>query len=102
MGYYHRFSARQDGKSLKTATALGYDTEKDNAPRVLAKGNGLLAKKIIGLAIANDIPIRDDPVLAAALYNLDINETIPPEMYRVVAEVLAYVYRIHVRQTLEK
>jgi flagellar biosynthesis protein len=98
MEYFNRFSTKRNSPGKNTATALGYDPEKDSAPRVLAQGEGLLAKKIISLAIANNIPLREDPVLAAALATLEINDTIPPEMYRVVAEVLAYVYRIHLRQ----
>jgi flagellar biosynthesis protein len=76
------------------ATALGYDPEKDTAPRVLASGQGIIAEKIIALAQANGISIREDPVLAMALSGIDINAEIPPELYTVVAEILAYIYRI--------
>jgi flagellar biosynthesis protein len=76
------------------ATALGYDPEKDSAPRVLASGQGKIAEQIIALAQANGIQIREDPVLAMALSGIDINAEIPPELYTVVAEILAYVYRI--------
>lgn len=76
------------------AAALGYEPGKDDAPRVLASGKGKIAEQIIAIARKNGIPIRDDPVLAAALSEIDINKTIPPELYRVVAEVLSYIYRI--------
>jgi flagellar biosynthesis protein len=76
------------------AVALGYDAEKDEAPRVLASGEGKVAEKIIALAQANGIPIRNDPALAAALATVDLDATIPPELYTVVAEVLAFVYRV--------
>ncbi len=76
------------------AVALGYAPGQDAAPRVLAAGQGVIAEQIIALARANGIPIRDDPVLVSALAGVDIGEEIPPELYRVVAEVLAYVYRI--------
>lgn len=76
------------------AVALGYDAAHDAAPRVLATGQGRIAEQIIGTARANGIPIRDDPVLAAALATLELDTVIPPELYAVVAEVLAYVYRI--------
>lgn len=76
------------------AVALGYDPLKDEAPRVLASGKKKIAEQIIALAKQNGIPIRDDPVLTAALMEIDINQTIPPELYRVVAEVLSYIYRI--------
>jgi flagellar biosynthesis protein len=77
-----------------TATALGYDPEKDMAPRVVAAGQGEIARKIIEKARECGIPIKEDPVLAMALESIDVNETIPPELYRVIAEVFAYVYRI--------
>ncbi len=80
------------------AVALGYDPIKDEAPRVLASGKGKLAEQIIQVAAQNGIPIRDDPVLTAALMEIDINQTIPTELYRVVAEVLSYIYRIQQKQ----
>lgn len=83
------------GKPLARATALGYDPEQDAAPRVLATGRGEIAQQIIKLAIANNIPLREDPILAAALSSIDLNEEVPPELYAVVAEVFAYLYRIH-------
>lgn len=83
----------QDDDSPK-AVALGYDPIKDEAPRVLASGKMKMAEQIIAIAKQNGIPIRDDPVLTAALMEIDINQTIPPELYRVVAEVLSYIYRI--------
>jgi flagellar biosynthesis protein len=76
------------------ATALGYTPGEDPAPRVLAAGRGKIAQQIIDLANTNGIPIREDPILSAALSTIDINEEIPPELYAVVAEVFAYIYRI--------
>ena len=76
------------------AVALGYDAGRDEAPRLLASGEGLIADKIIALARDNGIPIREDPALAAALATVDLGAAIPPELYAVVAEVLAYVYRV--------
>lgn len=80
------------------AIALGYDPDKDNAPRVLASGQGKVAEQIIALAHQNGVPIREDPVLAMALSGVDINAEIPPELYTVVAEILAYIYRIRTHQ----
>lgn len=77
-----------------TASALGYDPEKDMAPKVIASGKGDVARRIIEKAKECGIPIKEDPVLALALESIDVNETIPPELYRVIAEVFAYVYRI--------
>jgi flagellar biosynthesis protein len=87
----------ENGQKPLQATALGYEPGKDVAPRVLATGKGAVAEKIITLAQENNIPIREDPVLAAALATVDLNETIPPELYKVVAEILAYVYRIRLK-----
>jgi len=81
------------------AVALGYNPSKDSAPRVLATGDGLVAEKIIAIAKENKIPIREDPVLVAALASIDLDETIPPELYAVVAEVLAFVYRVRQKQS---
>jgi flagellar biosynthesis protein len=77
-----------------TAAALGYDPEKDAAPRVIASGKGEIARKIIEKAKEYGIPIREDPVLALALATINVNDTIPVELYSVVAEVFAYIYRI--------
>jgi flagellar biosynthesis protein len=84
----------EENSSGQIATALGYDPEKDPAPRVLASGQGEIARKIIEKAKEFGIPIREDPVLAMALATININDTIPVELYSVVAEVFAYIYRI--------
>ena len=78
----------------RKAVALGYDPEADIAPRVIATAQGALAEKVIAIALANDIPIREDPLLTAALANVRLDDVIPPELFAVVAEVLAYVYRV--------
>lgn len=88
--YIHPDSSEDSQK----AVALGYEPSKDDAPRVLATGKKKIAEQIIAIAKQNGIPIREDPVLTAALMEIDINQTIPPELYRVVAEVLSYIYRI--------
>jgi flagellar biosynthesis protein len=80
------------------AVALGYDPEKDDAPRVLASGVGGVAERIVALAKENGILIREDPMLTAALATVDLDTTIPPELYAVVAEVLVYVYRVKERK----
>jgi flagellar biosynthesis protein len=76
------------------ATALAYIPEQDDAPRVIATGKGLIAEQIIARAKENGIPVHEDPLLAAALSMVDVGSEIPPELYRVVAEILAYVFRI--------
>lgn len=80
---------------MKKAVALQYDKAKHDAPTVTAKGQGLVAEKIIELAHKYDIPIKDDPDLIEVLSSLEINEEIPPDIYAVVAELLAFVYSIN-------
>ena len=81
----------------KTAVALRYDPahEKNTAPRVVASGSGCLAEEILRLARVNDIPLRQDPALAVALAALDVGQEIPGELFRAVAEVLAFVYKLN-------
>lgn len=90
----YRDGAGRGGSRPQRAVALGYDPVKDGAPRVLAAGCGLLAEQIIAIADQQGIPIRDDPLLAAALSQVDLDAEIPPELYALVAEVLAYIYRL--------
>jgi flagellar biosynthesis protein len=79
------------------AVALRYDRVKDGAPRVVAKGQGPVAENIIALAREHGVPLQEDPNLASALCALDIETEIPPELYRAVAEVLAFIYRLNGR-----
>lgn len=77
--------------------ALGYDVDKDSVPKVVAKGAGKTAARIIELAQEHNIPVRKDEDLVLALSQLDLGEVIPPELYPAVAEILAYVYRMNGR-----
>jgi flagellar biosynthesis protein len=77
------------------AVALKYDRKKDNAPRVIAKGRGEIAKKIIEVAKAHNVPMYEDKNLIQILEALDLETEIPPELYRAVAEVLAFIYRLN-------
>ena len=74
------------------AAAIKYDNRKDAAPKVIAKGRGATAEKIIELAQKNNVPIKSDPALVQILSKLDIDEQIPVELYKAVAEILAFVY----------
>ncbi|MFJ8243992.1 EscU/YscU/HrcU family type III secretion system export apparatus switch protein [Peribacillus asahii] len=76
------------------AIALKYDSEKDLAPKVLARGKGKVAENILEKAKELNIPVQKDPSLAELLGKLDINETIPDELYRAVAEVFAFIYKM--------
>ena len=80
-------------KKPKQAVALEYDP-KDIAPRILAIGKGQVAERIIETAKKEDIPIHRDEKLAKTLSKLEIGDTIPPELYEVVAEVLVFVDRL--------
>jgi flagellar biosynthesis protein len=90
----YRDVAEREVTRSQQAVALGYDPDKDGAPRVLAAGRGLLAEQIISIAGQQGIPIREDTLLAAALAQVELDAEIPPELYALVAEVLAYVYRL--------
>ena len=91
--------AEKDGGNAKElsrqmAVALGYEPDKMLAPKVLAKGRGEVAKAILKVAREAGIPVKEDSDLAQVLEKLDIDAEIPPELYKVVAEVLAFVYRM--------
>lgn len=77
------------------AVALSYDSKKMSAPKVIAKGAGILAERIKELSKECGIPLVEDKPLAQALYKVvDLGEEIPSHLYKAVAEILAYVYRL--------
>jgi len=79
----------------RLAVALKYDNEQMDAPFVLAKGAGSVAKNIRKIARENDIPLVEDKALARNLYSsVDIGQEVGSELYQAVAEVLAYVYKL--------
>ena len=80
---------------FKKAVALRYNKTQDKAPRVVAKGKGKVAQKIIDIALKNNIPLFEDRNLAQLLESLDLDTEIPPELYRAVAEVLVFIYRLN-------
>ena len=90
--------ARRSATRRQLAVALRYDEDREAAPRVLASGRGKVAQKILDLARAQGIPVREDPDLVEALAKLDIGSLIPTELYPAVAEVLAFVYRQNQRR----
>ncbi len=75
------------------AAALRYQRGKDEAPQLLAKGRGVVAERILEIAKEHAIPIHHDAGLVDVLSRLDLEEQIPPEVYLVVAEILAFIYR---------
>lgn len=82
-------------ENRKGAIALGYDLNKNEAPKIIAKGFGEIAAKIIKVAQENNIVIHNDQLLFNSLYRLEVGEEIPVKMYQVIAELLAYVYKIN-------
>ncbi|EST52599.1 FhlB domain-containing protein [Brevibacillus panacihumi W25] len=78
----------------KQAVALKYQAGTMEAPKVVAKGSGYVAENILKVAQDHQIPVQEDPSLVEVLGKLDLNQQIPPELYQVVAEVLAFVYRL--------
>lgn len=86
-------SDQQPVTPREQAVALRYHPEKQDAPVLVAKGKGLVARHIIDKAMEHDIPIQEDASLVEVLSKLELNQQIPPELYQLVAEVLSFVYR---------
>ncbi len=82
------------------AVALSYATGTDRAPRVSAKGRGAIAEKIIAIAKENGIPIREDADMVEILSKLDMDDEIPPHLYKAVAEILSFIYRVNASKAL--
>lgn len=83
---------------IPRAVALKYDAAEYATPEVVASGRGHIAEKIIALARTHGVYIKEDPDLVEVLARLDIGEVIPPELYAVVAEILAFVYRVNAQK----
>lgn len=81
---------KEEKQKAKTAVALAYEPG-DMAPKILATGKGEVAERIIETAKENDVPFYKDNKLAETLSKLEIGDTIPPELYDVVAEILVFV-----------
>ncbi len=79
----------------KKVVALRYDPASDSAPKVVAKGKGLVAEQILSLAKKNDVPVREDVNLVRVLSGLKLNQEIPPELYQAVAAILAFLHRVN-------
>ncbi len=77
------------------ACALKYVAEEMDSPMLIAKGTELIAKKIINIAKEHNVPVIENPPVARALFRMvDINQSIPPELYKAVAEILIFVYKM--------
>lgn len=80
-------------ESRQYAVALAYG-QGDMAPRVLAKGRGLLAEQIISRAHEHGVYVHESPELVSLLMQVDLDQHIPPQLYLAVAELLAWLYRL--------
>jgi flagellar biosynthesis protein len=76
------------------AAALNYRAGTDSAPTLVAKGRGLVADKIVALAKEHGIPIHEDQNMVEILSTLNLYEEIPPDLYKAVAELLAFIYKM--------
>ncbi|AEM73987.1 EscU/YscU/HrcU family type III secretion system export apparatus switch protein [Caldicellulosiruptor acetigenus] len=77
-------------KKVKKAVAIKYELE-DIAPKIVAKGKGYVAEKIIEKAKDEDIPVYEDQSIAEKLFNLELQEYIPEDLYEVVAQILVFI-----------
>jgi len=84
-------------EAVTSAIAISYNPEKHQAPVVVAKGRGWLARRIVESARAHGVAVISDPVALEALRFVDIGQEIPPRVYHMVAEILAFVYSLQQR-----
>ena len=77
------------------AVALRYLRGRDQAPRVIAKGRGSVAERILQIARKNDVPVHPDTDLVEVLVRLELDQFIPADLYQAVAEILSYLYRMN-------
>ena len=94
---------RMDDKqgSLKSAVAITYG-QTDAAPRVVAKGRGLIAEQIIQRAREHGVYVHESPELVSLLMQIDLDQRIPPQLYVAVSELLAWLYRLESGQTVSE
>ncbi len=81
-------------ETVDKAIAIKYDKEKDKAPKVVAKGQNLIAQKIKDIAQEHNIYIEKNKNLANTLYKLKINDEIPEELYEAIAKILVFIYNL--------
>ena len=79
---------------MKKAVALRYDKDKENAPRVIAKGQGNTAENIIKIAELHNLPIRKDEDLIELLSKVELDKEVPEALYKAVAEIFSFIYKV--------
>ena len=85
--------AKPSNDPLKSAVALAY-SQTDAAPRVVAKGHGMIAEQIILRAREHGVYVHESPELVSLLMQIDLDQRIPPQLYIAVSELLAWIYRL--------
>lgn len=85
-------------KPKEAAVALKYDMDEDAAPKVVAKGQGEVAKKIVEQAQEHEIPVYKDEKLAGQLAAMEIDDYIPEELYEAVAQILVFIAKVDGRE----
>ena len=84
--YFNQLNRRK--MNGPTAAVIRYDEQIDSSPQVVAQGTGEVARKIIEMAKKNDICLQEDESLVSHLLDIDLGDSIPPQLYAVIAEVL--------------
>lgn len=92
---YKWFNHKQrNEKNGLSAAVIRYEEGKDDAPTVVAHGKGSIASQIIALAKENDIPLQEDASLVGNLIDMDLGQSVPPQLYAVIAEILLMIEEI--------
>ena len=84
------------------AVALKYDQDQGSAPKVIAKGKGAIAEKILQKAQEFDVPVFQNEALADSLLSLDLDEQIPPNLYKAIAEVFVWLMKSEQKAQLSR
>ncbi len=84
---------QQDRAYTQSAVALAYEAG-DLAPRVVAKGSGLLAERIMAIAKEHDVYVHESQALLSLLMQVELDTHIPPQLYQAIAEILAWLYQM--------
>jgi len=79
---------------MKKAAALRYDSQKESAPRLLAKGEGKSAENIIKIAQLHNLPIKKDADLVELLSKVELDKEVPEALYKAVAEIFSFIYKV--------
>ncbi len=79
---------------MRKAAALRYNTQKESAPRVVAKGQGKSAENIIKIAELHNLPIKKDEDLIELLSKVELDKEVPTALYKAVAEVFSFIYKV--------